>query len=186
MEASGHRRRDRRDSRRGRERRDQRARTARERRGRLGQRRLEQGARPRSSACAWTPRSCSSSDHTIDEKTAARARRRGSIARPTRGSSPSIGPKVMHEVEKQHHAAPARHALEGAHRRARLSAPRHSPARLCAAEPEARVQARGVRDVQRDARAREARRDHASSSKIQIRRPEDARRSSPPRRTRAR
>ncbi len=57
------------------------------------------------------------------------------------------------------HAAAARLSLEGAHRRARLPATRHPPARLRAAQSEAGVQARGVRDVQLDARARETRHD---------------------------
>ena len=152
-----YRRRDSCDSRRGRQRRHQRARNTRERRGRVEQGRVEQGPRARL-RCAHGRRRIARKRSHDRRETAARARRRSGRA-GLRSQNRRGRPERHARDREADHAAPARLSLEGAHWRARLSAPGDSSARLCAAQPEARVQARSVRDVQLDARAREARHD---------------------------
>ena len=68
-------------------------------------------------------------------------------SRPTRRRSP-IGAPVMRQLEKAVMLQQARPALARAPRGDGLPAPGHPPARLRAEEPEAGVQARGVRAVQ--------------------------------------
>jgi hypothetical protein len=72
----------------------------------------------------------------------------------TRPRSISSAPEVFHAVRAQRHAAEPGHALARTSGGARSSAAGDTPARLRAEEPEAGIQARGVRTVSRAARQR--------------------------------
>ena len=73
----------------------------------------------------------------------------------------NVGPDVMRYIEKEVMLQHPRPALARASRGHGLHAPGHLPAQLRAEEPEAGIQARGLRAVLRDARPHQVRHDHA-------------------------
>ena len=88
---------------------------------------------------------------------------RGNRRRAVEGEGGAGRRRRAAAIRAQPDAADARPALARAPREPRSSAPGHPSARLCAEEPEAGIQARGVRAVLRHARPHQARRreDHA-------------------------
>ena len=98
----------------------------------------------RRSPVARVARRTSTSSTDEDDRRARRRRGRRAVRRQGRAQ---VGAEQFAPVRAQPDAADARHALARAPGGARLPAPGHPPARLCAEEPEAGIQARGVRAV---------------------------------------
>ena len=152
LEAADAGRADRQPARRRDDRRGAHLRAGRERRGAVGPAGPGEGAArgvaARASTCrARSRRATAITDEDIVEKVVAGGRRSCSTARST-----LVGERAVHAVHAHGAAAVDRLALARAPGRARLPAPGHPPARLCAEEPEAGIQARGVRAVRAAAR----------------------------------
>ncbi len=115
-------------------------------------------SRPRSPATSSSTRRCRSglqSDHDLAEETV--RERIVETARRAVTRKGSAGRRGGHApVRAQPDAADARQALARAPRQPRPPAPGHPPARLCAEEPEAGVQARILRAVLGHARPHQA------------------------------